>query len=400
MRNLNKQYRIGELIFKDKTGDLSIEEELELNVWLEENSNNQLLLDKLRQEENIDSGIKLLKRFRSKPALQKVNREIDSRKSRRILIGLLKYAAIIVLPIIAFWAVNDYLGDTNRKYATQIEPGSSKAMLMLSDGSSVELGVKKEQSIHLDSKVMAENRGNQLIYKTSYSAQDTAQFKVESFNTLVVPKQGEYNMSLSDGTRIWMNSSSSLRYPIQFLKNERKVYLTGEAYFEVARNPQKPFVVVLQDGLQVKVLGTKFNVMSYNNESNVETTLLEGKVEMTTSNKNGESEKNILLSNQQLSFNKAQKTSNIKKVDASIYAAWKDGVFIFKDEDLLSIMRKLDRWYGCMAMFENTDLQNLKFTGEIKKYDDFDSVIKILELTGDFSFSQKGNVVYVRKAVK
>jgi len=398
MKNLNKQYRIGELIFKDKTGNLTLEEELELKVWLEENNSNKLLFDRLRQEEDIDFRINLLKRFRVNAALQKVNRKIDSRKSRRFMIGFLKYAAILALPIVVFWAVNNYLGGINSKQTAQIEPGSSKAMLTLSNGSSVELGIKNEQSIHLDSKVMAENIGNQLIYK-SYSKEEI-QNKEESFNTLVVPKQGEYNMSLSDGTKIWMNSSSSLRYPVQFLKNERRVYLTGEAYFEVAKNSKKPFFVVLQNGLEVKVLGTKFNVMSYNDEINVETTLLEGKVEMSTINKNGKTEKSILLPDQQLAFNKDQKTKEIKTVDASNYAAWKDGIFIFENEDLLNIMRKLNRWYGCIAMFENSDLKKTKFTGEIKKYDEFDAVMKVLELTGDFSFSKKGNVVYIRKALK
>jgi len=168
----------------------------------------------------------------------------------------------------------------------------------------------------------------------------------------------------------------------------------------VAKNSKKPFFVVLQNGLEVKVLGTKFNVMSYNDEINVETTLLEGKVEMSTINKNGKTEKSILLPDQQLAFNKDQKTKEIKTVDASNYAAWKDGIFIFENEDLLNIMRKLNRWYGCIAMFENSDLKKTKFTGEIKKYDEFDAVMKVLELTGDFSFSKKGNVVYIRKALK
>ncbi|MFA9371474.1 MAG: FecR family protein [Labilibaculum antarcticum] len=399
MEKFSKEFRIGELLFKQRIENLSPVEEIELNAWLEKDRRNELFANDLLSDEDLAEQISTRKNIRTNLALQNVNEKIDSSKSRRLVLNILKYAAIVFLPIAAFWFANSTYNQSVIVQETLIEPGCPKAVLMLADGSSVDLGDQKNKSIRFGNEVVAENVNDNLIYR-QLNEDNLEQNLIEKFNTLLTPLKGEYSTTLSDGTKIWMNSLSSLRYPIQFAKNERKVYLSGEAYFEVAKNELKPFYVVLETGMEIRVLGTKFNIMSYGDEDLVETTLLEGKVQVITKNANGCEQKNILIPNQQLSFNKESKKSEVKSVDASIYAAWKNGLFTFENEKLGVFMRKLERWYGCDIVYENEELRNISFTGEIKKYENFSSVLKILKLTEDIDFAVKGNVVYIKKELK
>ncbi|MBN2596865.1 FecR domain-containing protein [Labilibaculum sp.] len=399
MEKFSKEFRVGELLFKQRIESLSPVEEIELSTWLESDNKNELFANNLLSDEDLAEQISKRKSVRTNSALQKVNEKIDSAKTRRLVMNFLKYAAVIFLPIAAVWFVSSTYNQSLLVQETLIEPGSPKAVLMLADGSSVDLGAQKNKSIQFENEVVAKNVNSNLIY-SQLNENNQEQNLIEKFNTLLTPLKGEYSTTLSDGTKVWLNSSSSLRYPVRFSKNIRKVYLLGEAYFEVAKNETKPFYIVLENGMEIRVLGTKFNIMSYGDEDLVETTLLEGKVQVTSKNINGCEQKNILIPNQQFSFNKESKKSEVKFVDASIYAAWKDGLFIFENEKLGVFMRKLERWYGCGIVYENEELRNISFTGEIKKYEDFSSVLKILKLTEDIDFTVEGNVIYVKKGLK
>lgn len=399
MENFNKEYRIGELLFKQRVESLSLEEETELNAWLEKEGSNILLKERLLSDIDLEQQISKRKSIGTNAALQKVNQRINTTKTRRIIIKVAKYAAVIALPILAFWISKYTYKQSEIVQETIIEPGESKATLLLADGTSIDLDAVQNSSLKIGNNTIANNVNNELVYNRIEEGEVETN-NIEKFNTLITPLKGEYSTTLSDGTKVWVNSSSSLRYPIRFVKNERKVYLSGEAYFEVAKNQNKPFYVILETGVEIKVLGTKFNVMAYDDEKLVEATLLEGKVQVTTDAASGRKVNSILNPNQQLSYNKQSKSGEVLEVDASSYVAWKDGLFILENERLDFFMRKLERWYGCKAVYETESLKEIKFTGEIRKYDEFSSVLKMLKLTEDIDFTIEGNVIHVRKVQK
>lgn len=212
---------------------------------------------------------------------------------------------------------------------------------------------------------------------------------VAQWSTLKVPKMKSYFMKLSDGTKVWLNSCSEIKFPDHFVEGKREVFIKGEAYFEVQSNVKNPFLVHTSNSV-VEVTGTKFNVNSYSNEPNT-VTLLEGKVSVCVG-----SEKYQIMPGQQLVRNNNGEC-NIVKVDAALYSMWKDGVYEFSNMPLKDLAYRLERWYNIKFEFENTAIANECFSGMIKKEYDIKYFIEVLEKTTNYKFTLQGSKIVVKE---
>lgn len=267
-----------------------------------------------------------------------------------------------------------------------IQPASNKAVLILADGTEIALNSKAEGQLAAQGNTTVNKSGNgQLTYQLSNSAQTIA---APLYNTLAIPRGGQYSLTLPDGSRIWLNAASKLRYPTQFTGKERTVELDGEAYFEIAPNKQQPFIVKVK-GMQVEVLGTHFNVMAYTDEATVNTTLLEGKVKLH----NDHQEEVVLQPGQEGVFG-GKKGFRVVKADIEQVMSWKNGYFIFNDEDLSSIMRKISRWYNVDIEY-SSDNKKLSYAGSISRFTNVTEVLNMLALTGTVQFKINGEKIKV-----
>ena len=249
-----------------------------------------------------------------------------------------------------------------------IVPGGNKAILTLQDGSTIVLNDAKEGTII--------QQGNTRIIKLAngqirYDGTDGPADKV-SYNTMTTPRGGEYKLTLPDGTEVWLNSASSITYPTAFVTKERKVSITGEAYFEVAKDKTKPFMVTAGNQ-NIEVLGTHFNVMAYADEETIKTTLLEGSVKITEHNN-----VDILKPGEQAIVGK-QGGIKVKTVNTDEAMAWKNGYFKFNRVDIKYIMRQIARWYDVDIAYEGAMPED-EFVGKIGRGENIKQVLHVLEL--------------------
>lgn len=272
---------------------------------------------------------------------------------------------------------------------TYIPPGGNKALLTLENGEQIVLTDMANGSVVIRNGIKITKTGNgQLIYALSETPADTRQ--EPSYNTIETPAGGQFEIVLHDGTKVWLNANSSLRYPTHFdLFNTREVSLTGEGYFEVAPDKQRPFLVHTANQ-QIKVLGTHFNINTYTNEPQTVTTLLEGRVEVST-NTIPENRK-VLKPGQQSVLDKNGLTISDADLEAAL--AWKNGYFIFRDEELGSIMRKIERWYDVDIVITE-DMEKRTLGGATPRSKDLSSILRKLELTGNIHFKIEGRRITV-----
>ncbi|QEC45102.1 FecR family protein [Pseudobacter ginsenosidimutans] len=286
--------------------------------------------------------------------------------------GWLKWAAVIVIALGAgsyFWLFRQKTGSTavqNVVSAKDILPGTNKAILTLADGSSIFLDSTTNGIIAQQGTAAIEKQSNGTIV---YNLNGASDGKVMT-NTLRTPKGGQYKLTLPDGTKVWMNAASSITYPASFTGNKRAVSVSGELYFEVAKNATQPFIVEVEDRSSIEVLGTSFNLNAYDNESSSKTTLIEGKVRVKK-----EDQAEVLQPGQQARIGNAITIAS--KVDIDQILAWKNGNFNFEDMPLSEIMRQLERWYDIEVRYEGT-VPSIKFHGKMSRGVTLSDVITFL----------------------
>lgn len=274
------------------------------------------------------------------------------------------------------------------KPAATIKPGGNKAFLVLSNGNRIALDDKENGVITNQGSVqVSKTADGQLIYRLS-SATSSIESKTE-YNTIETPRGGQYQLILPDGTKIWLNAMSSLRYPTHFSKNERRVMLAGEGYFEVAKNKTLPFRVECRNQL-VEVLGTQFNINSYQDEKNVRTTLVEGSVQLSALKGN---KKVLLKPGNQAAL--SGESFSVLPVDTDAEIAWKNGSFVFNKQSLDGILRELSRWYNVDIEYRNESARKRLFSGSISRFENAIQVLDILELTGNVHFKIEGRRIIV-----
>lgn len=260
-----------------------------------------------------------------------------------------------------------------------ILPGGAKAKLVLEDGQIVDLAnLPADTTLQLAGYKIIKNAKGEL----TYTLNDSKLASAGLYNTIVTPRGGEYNLQLPDGSKISVNASSTIRYPLQFDREKREVELDGEAYFEVKQmvknNKTIPFIVKTREQT-LKVLGTSFNINSYSDQ--IETTLVEGKVELSYPNSKGR----LLNPNQQSRYNSKDESFDIKDVDPFYTIAWKNGNFAFENASLNTVMKDLERWYDVEVDYRG-NISKIRFSGTISKYEHIDKVLKAIELTGSVKF--------------
>lgn len=318
---------------------------------------------------------------------------LDVRKRPRWVMIVARYAAILILPLaVAVYFLLSQESQPTTVVTAQVQqesilpvPVRKQPRLILDDGKVVNLGreVKDEQvSLH------AVNRGNELAYVKNGIA-DTVE--VIKYNTVEVPKGGEYHVSLADGTKVWFNEETRLRFPVAFAGMTREIYLeSGEIYLDVERDEEHPFIVHTVNG-DVRVLGTEFNVKS-NSDHSVVTTLVEGKVQVNR----GKAEA-ILRPAQQAIVGKTTAPILVADVDVEEFVSWKDNIFFFKDEALETILDKLSDWYGFSVFYENPEAKAEKYFVRIDKYAEVNKILEVISDVSNVKFKINGKTVSVYK---
>ncbi|NHA04267.1 DUF4974 domain-containing protein [Mucilaginibacter sp. HC2] len=267
---------------------------------------------------------------------------------------------------------------------TDIAPGGNKAVLTLGNGRQITLEGAKNGNLAQQGATTVHKTDNSLVaYQAGTSDNDAT---VNEFNTITTPRGGQYQVILPDGTHVWLNAASSIRFPVTFAGKVRNVETTGEVYFEVAKDAHKPFNVT-SAGQTITVLGTHFNVMAYPEESSIVTTLLEGSVKITRNNVS-----KILKPGEQALVNQDIK---ITPADVDDAVAWKNGITSFNDADIKSIMRKVSRWYDVDVKYQGQVSDRL-FTGSISRKSNLSVLLKILALN-HIQFSVEGKQLIVKQ---
>ncbi|QNK63472.1 FecR domain-containing protein [Pedobacter sp. PAMC26386] len=297
-------------------------------------------------------------------------------------------AAIILIAWASLLFLKQYHQKTNQiisAVTADITPGKNSATLTLANGKKIILSDVTSGALAEEAGVsISKTKEGQLVYEIEDSNSQTNQM-----NTLTTANGETYQVRLPDGSLVWLNAASSLTYPTSLNKGDvRRVELKGEGYFEIAKDKKHPFVVKTAEQ-EVKVLGTHFNINAYHDERKTVTTLLEGSVKVSSSK-----EQKTLFPNQQSSI--TEDGFFIKTVETDDVIAWKNGLFLFNDEPLGSIMRKLSRWYDVEVIYHDVDQDKL-FFGGVSRYDNVSKVLKKLELTGGVHFKIDGRRVIVNK---
>ncbi len=275
---------------------------------------------------------------------------------------------------------------TTPSLQNDIAPGGNKAVLTLANGTKIVLDTTQNGAITEQGNIRVSKLADGQL---AYNKDDTASADTEiTYNTLTTPRGGQYTIALPDGTKVWLNASSSLTYPTNFTHKERRVQITGEAYFEVVKDPASPFVVKVKDA-EVQVLGTSFNIMSYSDESVVKTTLVEGSVKMRQGNGSL-----LLKPGQGAQFSPDGEMRLVKDVDTEEALAWKNNLFSFNDDDIHTVMRQIARWYDVDIIYEGKVPNH--FNGNISRAVNVSAVFKMLQLTGSVHFSIVGKQIVVK----
>ena len=387
-------FQISKLLIKRKLKVLTNSEKIELKDFAKKNSfvkeiKIKNLVDKIDSYSEIDTE-KAWEKLEAK--YQEKNKKPVFRLSKK---PLFKYAAAAV--VTSLLAVTFLYKDKIFNKSTEIpavvvkndieniKPGTDKATLTLGDGSKIALekGTPiKTQNAHIN--------GGEIIYKDS--KQNPSKLV---YNYLTIPRGGQFVIKLSDGTKVWLNSASQLKFPVAFIEGaSRDVELVyGEAYFEVSKSTEHKgaHFQVYNKNQKVEVVGTEFNIKAYNDESNVYTTLVNGKVNVETGNK-----KLRLIPNQQLNLDLKNNTSTIKTVDTYNEISWKDGVFSFKGKPLKEIMKVISRWYDVDVVFVNKNLENVQFKGSLDKKQSLEEILSIMKSTTIDSYEIKNKTLMIK----
>lgn len=280
------------------------------------------------------------------------------------------------------------LAKTENKLPVQndLMPGGNKAILMLDDGSTIVLDSAQNGNLASQggTKIVKTEDGR-LAYEGSNAKAEQQSIQM---NTVSTPRGGQYQLTLSDGTKVWLNAASSIRFPASFSGTKREVAITGEAYFEVAHNAKMPFTVTVKN-MDVEILGTHFNINAYDDLGNVQTSLFEGSVKIVSGGKN-----ELIIPGQQAIVNNQSNAISVNNhIDAEAILAWKNGKFYFNDANIQSVMNQISRWYDVEVEYEGKI--NKTFAGTISRNVTASNIFKILEATGGVHFKIEGKKVIV-----
>lgn len=374
---------LSDLIYKDFLGALTEKERQELAALVKRYpitvADRAVLRARMEEEEPFNAREAYL--------------EFVRRTRRRIIFRRLRIAAAIALLIgcggMAWWfyqPATPVKAPVEMATVQPILPGSSRAVITLSNGERIELENLNRQ-LQESNGTRIEAANGSLIYSDTTQSQETL------YNEIAIPRGGEFHLTMADGTQVWLNADTRLKYPVNFNGKTREVFLQGEAYFEVAPNAEQPFLVNTTRGC-IQVLGTAFNVRDYAEEKKVVTVLESGKVRYTTAGKQQESRElrpGFLLEDAE------GQHLHARQVNTRLYTEWRNGKYIFENASVEEIMSTLQRWYNIDVIYADEKVKQLHFTGDLERYETFDVFLHFMETGGDIRFQIKDNIVIVNK---
>jgi ferric-dicitrate binding protein FerR (iron transport regulator) len=372
------------LIEKYQTGQLTTEEENLLNDWYHSFNDSQIDITDVENltENQLAHRIKL----RLDKTIKHQGKLKVATKSRRWKLIAAAASIVVMLSVGSYFifspqTIKKEIAKTDIPKPSpknDIAPGGNRATLTLSDGSTIILDSASNGTISKQGNIKVEKLANGLLAYSQNGKQITENDEA-FYNTITTPRGGQYHVTLSDGSQVWLNAASSIRFPVAFKGTERRVEVTGETYFEVAKNAAMPFKVKAGSS-EIEVLGTHFNVNAYDDEANIKTTLLEGKVKVSVANQ----VTRFLQPGQQSAINKEGKIGVLDNANIEEVMAWKNGRFQFSGADLKSILRQISRWYNVDIVYNGN--VNLHFTGQLTRNDNVSKVFEKLEMTGEVNF--------------
>ncbi|OKZ18687.1 MAG: hypothetical protein BHV81_06810 [Butyricimonas synergistica] len=385
--NLKSNHKVW-LVFAQLLGMETEQERRQLDEIVVPDSKEKLLLDEM------SSGEDYLRRRQMIEDID-VDRELERvmRPRRRRLSVLLGRVAAVLLPLLLGGTAIYVMYSRNNASLKNVislhdvEPGTLEAVLVTSDGTLRELQTAGNHINEKDgSKIMVDSA------RLNYQDNRPESVRELIYNKLLVGRGHEYMLILNDGTRVWMNSKSELSYPVAFGENVRRVRLSGEAYFEVTKDSVRPFIVEVDRGFEVKVLGTHFNIKAYDTDDSYETTLVEGKVQVSQGHKT----KITLEPSEQMVIGKDGR-HEVRVVNTSYYTAWHEGWFYFNDESLEQVLIMIGRWYDVDFVFAKENLKEIAVTGKLKRFENLSVILKMLERTTGTELILENRIVKVDK---
>ncbi|GEP95706.1 FecR family protein [Chitinophaga cymbidii] len=361
-------------------------EELDELMQLLDQPENEEAVNLLMEEAwlRFEPSANVFSHAQSERLLMKIQAAQPPAKRRSLWWRAAAAAAIILSLCAGWWAINRQppVVTASRLFKNDAPPGGNKAVLTLADGTVVTLDSAGNQVIQQGSTTVSQRNG-QLLYAAANNGTATI-----SYNRLSTPRGGQFQVTLPDGSKVWLNAASSLRFPTAFTGKERNVEMTGEAYFEIAKDARKPFKVSVND-MTIEVLGTHFNVNAYTDEKKMAATLLEGAVRLTKG-----TEKAALKPGEQAQWASGGKAFTIAHPELDQVVAWKNGYFRFNGDNIVDIMKQLSRWYDIDAVYAG-NMTMKDYSGYISRNSNISEVLKMLELTEDISFKIEGKKVTV-----
>lgn len=278
---------------------------------------------------------------------------------------------------------------------TEVLVGRQAAELVLASGERIALGGSGTSIRAENGECIAEDSCSRLSYQFAGAGENVGEAQVE-YNMVNVPGGADYTVELADGTVVHLNCETTLRYPVRFTGKERRVFLEGEAFFEVTKSEEIPFVVDTRE-LQVVVTGTKFDVKAYEEEETVSATLVEGGVKVRATGAGGENGIKELKPSQQYVLDVQSHRAEVREVDVQLYTGWVDGMFVFKNQRLEEVMTMLARWYSVDVFYVGESVKDIRLSAYLGRYEHIDSVLDVIRATNKIDFVRKGNVVTVMK---
>ncbi|MEP7376209.1 MAG: FecR domain-containing protein [Chitinophagaceae bacterium] len=390
--NMDKgAYRVAYLIAGYIRSTLTEKEQDELNDWVNTSDHNMQLFEELTDENNLDANLAWMDKVQSEQSFQALQEkgafDIPRKKFHLSPVWIAAASVVLVIGIFFIYRYTGKGSTNNNNIAVtdtiKLQPGGNRATLTLADGSVIDLTTAKNGSINYGKGSHVNKPADgELVYEVNGAA-----VEAPTIHTLSTPVGGQFQVTLPDGSKVWLNAATIIKYPSRFASNERRVEVNGEAYFEVAKNEKQPFRVVLSDSSNVTVLGTHFNVMSYYNENEREITLLEGSVSVS---KRGIVQQLEPGTQARIKENEITKRAGI---DTEEIIGWKNGLFIFHDASIESIMHQIERWYGAKVMYQG-EIKQL-FNATILRSEPLSKLLRLLELTGHVKFKIENKTIHV-----
>ena len=387
-REMKNPFEFAKELLRYTRGEFSKEEEKGIEQVLLEVKGMNTLVEELKDKDRIEYEMHIIAKFNTEKALSKLKNR--KQVKRRGILSWIAAASVVVIAGVSAWILLSQEPDVDNLSVTEkFEPGKAIVTLEMASGLKYRLDTLSSVVRNNRVNVAFDNNDGVLKIKEQDSLADGATKEI-GYNTVNVPYGGTYTVELCDGTKVYLNSGTTLEFPSRFDGKVRSVILKGEAYFDVARNVSKPFVVEV-DEMKVKVLGTSFNVKSYVDEPGVYTTLVEGSVAIL---RDGQPEKKI-KPGEQAYYNKGVGTLSIAEVDVNEFTSWKDGVFYFKDIALEEILRIVSRWYDLEVFYMNQGAKSVIYSGKLPMYSSVEDVLRKFEISGDVRFELKGRTLTV-----